>query len=952
MFMESSIPGRLAGWEIHGFLTMEDLDIEKLMKFMQYSVTTLTSTSTSTPYTCQKIIYMFMESSIPGRLAGWEIHGFLTMEEANEVHAILCNHTYFNIHINPIHLPKGGTIVLYDRKMLRNFRKDGHNWKKKKDGKSVKEAHEHLKVCNQERIHVYYAHGQDIPNFARRCYWLLDKYREHIVLVHYREILELQGSLVTPVNSNSCASYSDTSVSKILSEETDSGTDNAFYASDGNYVNTIVDNISVRNHEMRLHEINTLDWEDLLVSNDPDESTAPKTGNKGNLCPSYNIPGVMSSFGHSSKSMASSVPIDVKLPISAYPQAMNSTVQRKDFESATMGADELSTLFVKDGLQTQDSFEMWLDNIMVDSPVSLVNLPVESSISTGHESNTSMLVDHQWHCTQEQVFCITDVSPAWAYSTDETKVITIGYFQGAYSHIAESSLFCVFGDVCVPAERVRIGVFRCRALPRIPGFVNFYLSLDGHTPISQVLTFEYRPTPIEWVASLNEKPNLEEFRVQLRLDSLLFSTTNSLNILSSKLTSTSLNLAKEFSLITSSIDKDWENLNNSIEKREISLSQAQRILFELTLKCNLKEWLLERVVEGCTSGIRDHQGQGVIHMCTILGYTWAVQLYSRLGLLLDFRDAFCWTALHWAAFYGRKEMVAVLLLEGADPSLVTDPTSEFPGGCTAADIAAKSGHDGLAAYLAEKGLTAHFRLMSLSGNISGSLQLDTSYLVNSGNLSEEQLCLKDTFAAYNTCANAASRIQAALLGKSLMLQTKAIHHTEPEIEACNRIAAMKIQHAFRRYEIRKRMKSAARIQHRFRTWKIQKDFLNMRWRAIKIQAAFRGHKMRKQYQKIIWSVGVLEKAILRWRQKRKGFRGLQPQITEVIAVDQKEENDIHEDFFRVSHKQAIDRIERSVIRVQALFRSYRAQQEYRKMKLTYDQGKVDYFSRASPKVAI
>lgn len=41
----------------------------------------------------------------------------------------------------------GGTIVLFDRKMLRNFRKDGHNWKKKKDGKTVKEAHEHLKVC-------------------------------------------------------------------------------------------------------------------------------------------------------------------------------------------------------------------------------------------------------------------------------------------------------------------------------------------------------------------------------------------------------------------------------------------------------------------------------------------------------------------------------------------------------------------------------------------------------------------------------------------------------------------------------------------------------------------------------------------------------------------------------------------------------------------------------------
>jgi len=101
--------------------------------------------------------------------------------------------------------------VLFDRKMLRNFRKDGHNWKKKKDGKTIKEAHEHLKVSflnvseficaflssplqliyllfvisvycssirvgNEERIHVYYAHGEDTPTFVRRCYWLLDKY--------------------------------------------------------------------------------------------------------------------------------------------------------------------------------------------------------------------------------------------------------------------------------------------------------------------------------------------------------------------------------------------------------------------------------------------------------------------------------------------------------------------------------------------------------------------------------------------------------------------------------------------------------------------------------------------------------------------------------------------------------------------------------------------------------
>ena len=43
-------------------------------------------------------------------------------------------------------LLSGGSLFLFDRKVLRYFRKDGHNWRKKKDGKTVKEAHERLKV--------------------------------------------------------------------------------------------------------------------------------------------------------------------------------------------------------------------------------------------------------------------------------------------------------------------------------------------------------------------------------------------------------------------------------------------------------------------------------------------------------------------------------------------------------------------------------------------------------------------------------------------------------------------------------------------------------------------------------------------------------------------------------------------------------------------------------------
>lgn len=103
-----------------------------------------------------------------------------------------------------------------------------------------------------------------------------------------------------------------------------------------------------------------------------------------------------------------------------------------------------------------------------------------------------------------------------------------------------------------------------------------------------------------------------------------------------------------------------------------------------------------------------------------------------------------------------------------------------------------------------------------------------------------------------------------------------------------------------------------------------------------LQAAFRGFQVRRQYRKIVWSVGVLEKAILRWRLKRKGFRGFH--VKE--KVDWRQDSDTEEDFFRTGRKQAEERMERSVVKVQAMFRSRKAQEEYRRMKLAHDEAKV------------
>ncbi|KAJ1402239.1 IQ motif, EF-hand binding site [Sesbania bispinosa] len=94
----------------------------------------------------------------------------------------------FQITPEPPSRPPSGSLFLFDRKVLRYFRKDGHNWRKKKDGKTVKEAHEKLKVGSIDVLHCYYAHGEENENFQRRSYWMLEPDMMHIVFVHYLDV--------------------------------------------------------------------------------------------------------------------------------------------------------------------------------------------------------------------------------------------------------------------------------------------------------------------------------------------------------------------------------------------------------------------------------------------------------------------------------------------------------------------------------------------------------------------------------------------------------------------------------------------------------------------------------------------------------------------------------------------------------------------------------------------
>lgn len=81
--------------------------------------------------------------------------------------------------------PLNGSVFLFDRRRVKNFKKDAYSWKRRKTGgaNSVREDRMNLKINGSDKIYGCYSHSSIISTFHRRCYWLLDK--PDLVLVHY-----------------------------------------------------------------------------------------------------------------------------------------------------------------------------------------------------------------------------------------------------------------------------------------------------------------------------------------------------------------------------------------------------------------------------------------------------------------------------------------------------------------------------------------------------------------------------------------------------------------------------------------------------------------------------------------------------------------------------------------------------------------------------------------------
>jgi calmodulin-binding transcription activator len=94
----------------------------------------------------------------------------------------------------------------------------------------------------------------------------------------------------------------------------------------------------------------------------------------------------------------------------------------------------------------------------------------------------------------------------------------------------------------------------------------------------------------------------------------------------------------------------------------------------------------------------------------------------------------------------------------------------------------------------------------------------------------------------------------------------------------------------------------------------------------------RGHQVRKQYKKVVRSVSILEKAVLRWRRKRAGLRGFRARITMTDDTLHKSGSSDEYDYLSLGRRQKEAGIEKALSRVRSMARSSEGRDQYMRLK--------------------
>ncbi|KAL2484458.1 Calmodulin-binding transcription activator 4 [Abeliophyllum distichum] len=843
-----------------------------------------------------------------------------------EVLFILQNHEEHQISHKVPHMPDSGSLYLFNKRVLKNFRKDGHSWRRRRDQRTLAEGHERLKVGNAEALNCYYAHGQQNPSFRRRSYWMLDLAYEHIVLVHYRDTGENGRS--TPHSlplSSSTISLSPTSFATQQPDSSvvigESNEPNQSQPSSGSMEITSTEVIKTHGINPsdiieRTKEVNSSSEPDLsealrkieqqLSLNDDVEKEINTFYIENENEDSIDLENVLRDYDlsaqtpdHSENLLSQRRSGDRmehlhQLPgpeVNIWEEMLGSSESLPDVETQAINEHKLNENGMllnpspNEPVREQESYS-WLNfdgegyaqesSMMFTPEVQSIKFPAYSpslntygtdldyyptfldqgQIGIPLEDNLSSTI------SQKQKFTIHEISPEWCYSSDAAKVVIIGSFLCSPSECAWA---CMFGDIEVPVQIIQEGVIRCNVPPLLPGKVTLCITSGNQESCSEVREFEYRAKPSVCthsnITETETRKSSEELLLLVRfVQMLLFD----LSVQKGDGPESRIDLLNKSKMAEDS----WSQIIYSLLVGTSTSSNTTEWLLQELLKDKLGLWISSRLQENNQlDSFLSKKEQGIIHMVAGLGFEWALQPILNSGVGINFRDINGWTALHWAAHFGREKMVAMLIACGASAGAVTDPNAQDPTGKTPASIAAASGHKGLAGYLSEMALTGHLSSLTLEESelSKGSAALEAERTVNSisntsSSTNEDQDSLKYTLAAVRNASQAAARIQSAFRAHSFrkrqqreatdsIADASGYEYNTLSNDVHGLSAASKL--AFR--NTRAYNSAALSIQKKYRGWKGRQNFLAFRKKVVKIQAHVRGYQVRQYYKAMLGS---------------------------------------------------------------------------------------------------
>lgn len=200
----------------------------------------------------------------------------------------------------------------------------------------------------------------------------------------------------------------------------------------------------------------------------------------------------------------------------------------------------------------------------------------------------------------------------------------------------------MIGDTEVPIQMIQEGVLCCYAPARSQGKVSICITSGNREACSEVREFEYRTRSDGCTHSnlpgTEAYQNPEELVSLVRFAQMLLSDTQQKGEVSE----------------SGMVEDSWSQVIDALLVGASTSTSTLDWLVQELLKDKLEVWLSSRLPNNnekdCSLSKKE---QGIIHTVAILGFEWALQPVLNTGVSVNFRDNNGWTALHWAARFGR-----------------------------------------------------------------------------------------------------------------------------------------------------------------------------------------------------------------------------------------------------------------------------------------------------------